>query len=219
MNFFKSSIGQKFLMSVTGLFLIVFLCVHLIMNLLLLFDSTGTLYNEGAHFMGTNPLIRVVEPILALGFVLHIVYASVLTLKNQKARPVRYAVVNQSESSKWASRNMFVLGGLVFVFIVLHLTNFYVKMKFGEMPKAAGTEIDDAYTLVSNLFGIWWYSIIYVIGAILLGLHLHHAFWSAFQTLGLSNELWRKRLDVVGLVYTLVIAGGFAIIPLKFLLF
>jgi len=219
MSFLKSSIGQKFLMSLTGLFLIVFLCVHLLMNLLLLFDNSGMLYNEGAHFMATNPLIRVVEPVLAIGFLLHIIYASILTLQNQKARPVRYAVVNQSESSKWASRNMFVLGGLVFVFIVLHLSNFYFTMKFGDMPKVAGTEIDDAYTLVSSLFGMWWYSAIYVIGAILLGLHLHHAFWSAFQTLGLSNELWRKRLEVVGLAYTIIVAGGFAIIPLKFLLF
>ena len=83
-------------MSLSGLFLITFLCVHLALNLLLIFDNSGELFNQGAHFMATNPLIKVVEPVLAIGFIIHIIWASVLTLQNQKARPVKYNKRNQS---------------------------------------------------------------------------------------------------------------------------
>ncbi len=217
-SFLQSSIGQKLLMSLTGLFLIVFLVVHLVVNATMLFDNTGILYNEAAHFMATNPVIKVVEPLLAIGFIIHIIYSLMLTIQNLKARPQGYKSVNQSKSSKWSSRNMLILGGLVFTFLVIHIINFYWKMKVtGEgiaTVQVGETEMHDAYTLVSNLFAQWWYMAIYVVGAVFLGLHLNHAFWSAFQTLGLSNILWRKRLDVLGLVYTLVVAGGFAFIAL-----
>ena len=89
-NFLTSSIGKKVIMSLSGLFLISFLCVHLALNLLLIFDNSGALFNQGAHFMATNPIIKIIEPILAIGFIIHIIWASVLTLQNQKARPVKY---------------------------------------------------------------------------------------------------------------------------------
>jgi succinate dehydrogenase / fumarate reductase, cytochrome b subunit len=219
-NFFSSSIGKKVIMSVTGLFLIMFLCVHLTMNLLLLFGD-GTLFNEGAHFMATNPLIKVMEPVLAAGFIFHIIYASVLTMQNQKARPVKYEVVDQSESSTWASRNMYILGGLLLTFMVIHMANFFVKMKFGEIPtvlNADGKAIEDAYTLVSSLFiNYWYYDVLYVIGAVLLALHLTHGFQSAFQTVGANNHIWNKRWKTVGNVFAVVLGFGFAIIPLFFL--
>lgn len=96
-NFLTSSIGKKVIMSLSGLFLISFLCVHLALNLLLIFDNSGALFNQGAHFMATNPIIKIIEPILAIGFIIHIIWASVLTLQNQKARPVKYALRNQSQ--------------------------------------------------------------------------------------------------------------------------
>ncbi len=219
-TFIKSSIGQKLLMSLSGLFLIVFLLVHLGLNSLLLFDSTGELFNLAAHFMGTNPVMHTMEPLLAAGFIIHITYGAILTLQNQKARPIKYEKVDQSESSKWASRNMFVLGGLVFIFLIIHLANFFVKMKITGVDFKVtynGEEMDNAYVLVTNCFNMWWYSVIYVIGAVLLGLHLSHGFWSAFQTIGLSNGPWRKRLTIVGNIYTIIVAGGFAAIPIFFL--
>jgi len=105
-----------------------FLSVHLTVNLLLIFDDTGVLFNQGAHFMATNPLIRIVEPLLAVGFLMHMIYAGYLTLMNQKARPVSYEKVDQSEASTWASRNMFVLGTLITIFLVLHIMNFCWKL-------------------------------------------------------------------------------------------
>ncbi len=221
-GFLQSSIGKKLLMSLTGFFLIAFLVVHLVLNSLLLFDSTGELYNRAAHFMATNTVMHFMEPVLALGFIIHLIYAIILTLQNLRARPERYAVVEQSHSSKWASRNMFVLGSLIFIFIVLHMSHFFIKMKFGCMSDFVATHgadtMDNAYALVTQKFGIWWYNLIYIAGAVSLGLHLQHAFWSAFQTLGLSNNVWRTRLEVLGNIFTIVVAGGFAIIPLFFLI-
>ncbi len=217
-NFLNSSIGKKFLMSITGLFLITFLLVHLVMNSLILFDSTGELYNNAAHFMGTNPIIRIVEPVLAIGFILHIIYASILTLQNQWTRPVGYNKQKLGHSSTWASRNMFILGSLVLIFLVIHISNFFWKMKFtGDelLDQTTPEGVENAYLLVTSYFIDWWWiGLIYVIGAVALGLHLTHAFWAAFQTLGWSNTKWRKRLDIIGLLYTIIVAGGFGLIPI-----
>ncbi|MEA3446142.1 MAG: succinate dehydrogenase cytochrome b subunit [Bacteroidota bacterium] len=220
-SIFSASIGKKLIMSISGLFLIVFLLVHLGLNLLLIVGPDA--FNAGAHFMATNPAIKIIEPVLALGFIIHILYASILTLQNQKARPVNYDTVNQSKSSTWASRNMYILGGLVLIFLVIHIINFYWKIKVLGGHELSSTTIDgvemhDTYLLVAGLFKQWWFDAIYVVGSIFLGLHLSHSFWSAFQTLGLSNIIWRKRLEVAGKIYTYLIAIGFSIIPLYFLI-
>jgi succinate dehydrogenase / fumarate reductase cytochrome b subunit len=217
-SFLNSSIGKKFLMSLSGLFLISFLLVHLIVNSMILFDPSGGLFNQAAHFMGTNPIIKIVEPVLAIGFILHIIYAGILTLKNQWARPVDYKNQNSGNSSTWASRNMFVLGSLVLIFLVIHISNFFWKIKFSGselLDNGAVDGVENTYLLVTTFFIQWWWiDIIYVVGAFVLGLHLTHAFWAAFQTLGLSDNRWRKRLEVLGWAYTIIVAGGFALIPL-----
>ena len=177
-NFFTSSIGKKFIMSITGLFLILFLCVHLTVNLLLLVSPEA--FNAGCEFMAL-PVIKVIEPILALGFIIHIIWASVLTLQNQKARPTKYALRNQSQNCTWASRNMYILGALVLAFLALHICTIWYNFKFGD--------ITDHYELVSSRLEQPVYGIIYIIAAILLGLHLSHGFWSAFQTIGFSNQI------------------------------
>lgn len=219
-HFFNSSIGKKVLVSISGLFLITFLLVHLIMNSMILFDSSGELFNRAAHFMGTHPIIKIVEPVLAIGFILHILYAVIVTIQNWMARPVGYAKQQKTGNSSWASRNMIWLGSFVFAFLVIHIINFFWKMKFtgSELLEGAvydGVHMENAYLLVTTFFIDWWWiDAIYVLGATALGFHLYHAFWSAFQTLGLSNTRWRRRLNVIGLLYTLLVAGGFAVIPL-----
>jgi len=218
-KFFTSSIGQKFFMSITGLFLMLFLVVHLTINSLLLIGD-GELFNEAANFMSSNPLMKVIEPILALGFILHIFYASYITLKNQKARPQAYKVLSKTKAS-WASKNMFILGGFIFIFLVIHLANFFWKIKFGTVAAISvdGRELHDVYGLVAGLFkGWWWYDVLYILGAIFLFLHLTHGFWSAFQTIGWDNEKWMGRLKVISYIYAIIVAGGFAVIPLYFLL-
>lgn len=224
-KFLTASIGRKVVMSLSGLFLMVFIAVHLGINLLLIFDNSGELYNQGAHFMVTNPLIKIMEPILGLGFIIHIVWSFFLEYQNWKARPVKYAKKNVTGGSTWASRNMLVLGGLVLVFLIIHLMNFYVKMKIThEVGEAVidGIHMHDAYTLVKETFIHASYgipiSILYILGGTLLGIHLSHGFWSAFQTLGLNNKHWINRWKVVGTIYAILIAVGYAVIPLYFML-
>lgn len=198
-------------MSLSGLFLVVFVFVHLLLNSFLLFDSSGDLFNAGAHFMALPVIKYGLQPVLAGGFIIHIIYAIILTLQNQKARPDKYSSQNLSKSSTWMSRNMFVLGGLVIVFVAIHMTHFFVPIQI------TGNVHDDA-ELVKGLFkhetlGLV-YTILYVFAAILLGLHLAHGFWSAFQSVGFSNKLWRPRLEKVAYAYAIFIALGFTIIPL-----
>ncbi|MCK5169926.1 MAG: succinate dehydrogenase cytochrome b subunit, partial [Bacteroidales bacterium] len=191
------------------------------LNSLLLFGD-GELFNQAANFMSSNPIMKIVEPILALGFILHIFYASFITLKNQKARPQKYKVASKTKAS-WASKNMYILGGLVLVFLVIHLANFFWKVKFGTVAAISydggQTELHDVYGLVAGLFKVWWwYDALYIAGAILLFLHLTHGFWSAFQTIGWDNDKWICRLKTIAYIYATIIAGGFAFIPLYFLI-
>jgi len=219
-NLFSASIGKKLIMSISGLFLILFLLIHLIVNLMILVGPDA--YNAAAHFMATNPMIKIIEPLLAVGFIIHILYASMLTIQNRNARPEKYAVRNDSESSAWASRNMYVLGALILTFLVLHIADFYIKLKFGgdvAETNLNGTMTHDTYSLVVEKFKIWWFSSIYIIATLFLGFHLSHGFWSSFQTIGLSNAKWRKRLSIIGFIYAIIIAVGFSILPLYVLFF
>lgn len=216
-KFLTASIGRKFLMSITGLFLVTFIAVHLGINLLLIFDDSGELFNEGAHFMATNPLIKIMEPLLGLGFLIHIIWSFFLEYQNWSARPVKYKKQNLSGSSTWASRNMLVLGALVLVFLILHIIDFFWVIKFS--PEEIEHLPKGEYDLVAGLFKESVVAcILYIIGGILLGMHLTHGFWSAFQTLGLNNKNWLNRWKTIGVVYAVVVAVGFSIIPLYFLI-
>jgi succinate dehydrogenase / fumarate reductase cytochrome b subunit len=172
--------------------------------------------------MATNPVVKVIEPILALGFALHIVLASWLTLQNRAARPVKYARSDQSGNATWTSRNMYILGALILVFLLIHLWNFWWKIKFAGDPLLEPIiegGMENTYALVSGLFkGSFLYCLLYILGGVLLGLHLSHGFGSAFQSVGLSNRIWRKRLKFLAYLFAIVIGTGFSIIPLYFML-
>ena len=227
-NFLNASIGRKVFMSLTGLFLISFLFIHLTLNLFLIFDDTGNLFNQAAHFMATNPIIRIMEPILALGFIIHMIWSGWITLENMKARPVAYA--SGDNLLKWwePAKNMFILGGLIAVFLVLHILQFWVKMKITgdpllnqplNLPNESGAEMHNAYALVSALFkDSTLYDIVYIIGGIFVGLHITHGFWSALQTIGLNNVKWMRRLKSVATIIGFIFAIGFSIIPIYFLI-
>ena len=233
-NIFSSSIGKKLLMSITGLFLILFLLVHLTLNSFLLLDGlfgfeTGQLFNAGAHFMATNPLIKIIEPTLAIGFGVHIIYSLLLSFLNMKARGnQKYASGNKTKDVEWASQNMLVLGVAVAAFLVVHLANFWIKMKFTGDPLLTETMFpffgelvpgENAYALVNAAFKVWWIVAIYVIGSVALGFHLAHGFWSAFQTIGWNNNIWMKRLRVISLIVAWVIGAGFSVIAVAHYIF
>ena len=217
-SFFTSSVGKKFIMSVTGIFLILFLIVHLTVNSFLMAGSDA--FNEAAHFMATNPVIMVIEPLLAFGFIVHIIYSVYITLQNQRLRPVHYKKIDRRESTTWPSRNMFILGAFILIYLVIHLSNFFWKIKFGHVDTVMvnGTEMHNLYGLVSSLFiNWWWYDLIYILGAIFLALHLSHGFWAAFQSLGWNNDLWRIRLKRIAYVFAVIMGVGFSTIPIYFL--
>lgn len=223
-SFLSASIGRKFLMSITGLFLISFILIHMSINLLLIFDDTGELFNVAAHFMATNPLIKVMEPVLALGFLVHIVWSLMITVQNMKARPVGYNKKSQGVNSTWASRNMLILGAMILVFLGLHIYDFWWKIKVVgspllEMSSGSHDEMHNTYLLVTTLFKeSTFYSLIYIAGGVLLGLHVTHGFWSAFQTIGLNNDIWRKRLYILANIIGWIFAIGFSVIPLYFMI-
>jgi succinate dehydrogenase / fumarate reductase cytochrome b subunit len=202
-----TTIGRKIIMSLLGLFLVVFLAVHLGVNLLLL-SSNSELFNEASHFMATNPLIQVAQYVLALGFILHIIFGIVLTLQNNAARPQGYVKSNAAVNSSLESRTMIYTGLLILLFLIIHMRNFFYVIKFGEVPNGGD------YVLVTELFGIWYYTLIYVVAFILLGLHLNHGFQSAFQSIGLDNKTWAPILKIIGTIYSVIIAGGFSLIAL-----
>ncbi|MEG1634142.1 MAG: succinate dehydrogenase cytochrome b subunit [Rikenellaceae bacterium] len=209
-NLFCSSIGKKLVMSLSGLFLIVFLLVHLVANLMIFGGQES--YNAMASFMDTNPLIRIMVPVLAAGFIIHIVYAFIVTLLNRGARPVNYAVQDLSKSSTWESRNMFVLGLIVLGLLLIHLWDFWAKMQLQHFIGGAASE--DPYSLVVAKLSNPIFAAVYIVWVWALWFHLRHGFWSAFQTVGLNNQIWIKRWKCVAKLYALVIAIGFTLIPI-----
>ncbi len=225
-NFFTTTIGKKILVSITGLFLILFLIEHLAVNMLIVFDDTGKLFNEAAYFLSTNPIIQIIEPVLFIGFIAHILITVLLSIQNflQKdtnyAGFARYKLRKSSVGSTWTSRNMLVLGIFIFAFLVIHIQHFFVKMKFTGDPLLEaviydGVAMKNSYALVvSTLSECGWIVAVYVVGAIAIGLHLHHGIWSAFQSLGLSNKKWRKILNVIGVLLAIAIGAGYAFIPI-----
>jgi succinate dehydrogenase / fumarate reductase cytochrome b subunit len=178
-------------------------------------------FNEAAHFMATNPFIQIVEPLLGLGFIVHIIFSVYITLQNQSKRPIHYGNVNRRYSTTWPARNMFILGGFVLIYLGIHLSNFFWKVNFGHVEKVMinGTEMDNLYTLVTTLFlNWWWYDVIYILGAVFLALHLSHGFWAAFQSLGWNNDRWRIRLKRIAYAFAIIMGIGFSTIPLYFLI-
>ena len=208
-----SSIGRKVIMSLTGLFLIIFLIVHLSGNFQLLMDDGGLQFNAYAKFMTSNPLIKFTSYGLYAFILLHIIMSAVLAAKNRKARPVGYAQVKGSANSAWASRNMGILGTVILIFLVIHMRSYWYEMHWGDIPMdAAGNK--DLFKVVSASFAQWWYVAIYVVSMIFLAFHLSHGFSSAFQTLGVNHKKYTPFIKGLGIVYAILIPAAFASIPL-----
>ncbi|HTE00920.1 MAG TPA: succinate dehydrogenase cytochrome b subunit [Mucilaginibacter sp.] len=128
---FNSSLGKKLIMALTGLFLCTFLIVHLGGNLLLFKHDDGFGFNVYANFLTHFPPIEVIAYFLYLSILVHAVYALVLTLKNRRSRPVGYAVQPKSDAS-WSSKNMGLLGSILFLFIVIHMSDFWFSYKYSD---------------------------------------------------------------------------------------
>ena len=203
-----SSIVRKFIMALSGLFLIIFLITHLVINSLTL-ASSKDLFNEAAHFMATNPIIYVMQYVLALGFIIHIGMGVKLTIQNKRARSQEYVYNKMSKNTDLSSRSMIVSGGLVIVFLALHLRDYFYQMKFVGLPEGTTD-----YDLVVNLFTNPYYTAVYVIAFIVLGIHLNHGFKSAFQSMGANHKKYNPLIKIVSTAYSIVIALGFSTIAI-----
>lgn len=212
----SSSIGRKLLMAITGIFLILFLVVHVSGNLLLLKSDNGESFNLYANFMTSNPLIKTVAYVNYAIILLHIGYAYFLSRKNDEARPIDYKLKNASENSSWNSRNMGILGTILFVFLVIHLQGFWWEYKFGNPSIVSydGLKVKNMYSIVVESFSQWWYSLFYVISMLFVSLHLWHGFKSIFQTLGLNHVRYTPLIEKIGMFFSIIVPSLFAIIPI-----
>lgn len=214
-NAFHYSIGRKFLQAISGAFLVIFLLLHLTVNSFSIIDSfTGQfgspegLFAKGCEFMSL-PIVTMMVPVLALGFVIHICYGIYLTWYNIKARGGyhRYEVPSKAAADSWSARNMCALGVIILGVIFFHLTHFWAYM---QLPEVTGiSHVVDPYVLLTTTFGKWWILAIYIVWFIAIWFHLCHGFWSMFQSVGWNNGIWIKRLKVIGCVVATLIFLGF----------
>lgn len=224
----NSSIGKKLIMSISGLFLVLFLLFHLSMNVAAVFS--GEAYNLVCSLLGSNWYAVAATLVLAAGVVIHFVYAIILTLQNRKARGNdRYAINARPKGVEWASQNMFVLGLIVILFMLLHFSQFWYKMMFAELighhEVALGTAMvspQDGAAFINfyfhecSLAALW--TVLYIVWYVALWFHLTHGFWSAIQTIGWNNTIWMNRWECISKIVATVICGLFAIITIIFFL-
>ena len=197
-------------MGLTGLFLISFLIVHCFINALIFANDGGHLFNEGAEFMGTNPIIRTMEIVLFIGLILHIVKGLSLWGQNNKARPVKYAMQDGKANSTWYSRSMGLLGTLLLMFLIIHLRHFWVVSRFTD-EITSGRET--LFNEMKEVFEQLWVVILYVLAMGSLAYHLMHGFQSAFQTLGMNHKKYTPAIQSVGLWFSIIISIVFASMP------
>lgn len=210
---FSTSIGKKLQMSLTGLFLILFLVVHCYINAQIFYNDGGVRFNEAAHFMGTNFLIRTVELGLFGFLILHIVQGLLLWSKNKSRRSVGYSVNAGSKTSPWYSRSMALLGTLILLFLVLHLFKFWGPNR---LSQTVGNGELPLFEMMRDEFQITWVVIVYLLGCIALGWHLVHGFYSALQTLGLGTHKYKGLLKAVGVGFSIIVPLVFALMPVAF---
>ena len=224
-DFFTSSVGKKIVMSLSGLFLVAFLVVHVginacIFNDLPIFDPTddGKMFNKAAHFMGSTVVIRILEIGLFLFFFIHIIQGFVLEAQNRSKRKVGYAVKMGSRGSTWYAKSMGLLGTLLLLFLIMHVSHFWIPsrvtqdltpVQYGEM------ETHNLFERMFTVFQNGWIVTLYILGCISLGWHLLHGFQSAFRTLGLSNNRYIHSLKVFGALFSILVPLLFALMPIS----
>lgn len=209
-----SSVGKKFVMGLSGFFLISFLLFHVSINSLIFINDGGVVFNKAAHFMSHNLVVRILEIGLFVGIILHIVQAILLTQQNKSARPIAYAYNNASANSKWYSRSMGLLGTLILMFLIIHLYHFWWPTK----AAVFNHEEHDTFQGLKVVFSEWWVVLIYIAGLVSLSYHLLHGFASAFQSLGWNHKKWAPVVKTIGILFSIIIPLIFAMMPVSIFL-
>ena len=208
-SLYSSSIGQKIISAMTGLFLCTFLIVHISGNLLLFKNDGGLAFNDYAVSNASNLLMRSLEIVLFAGFLIHIYWGIRIWLYDRRARTHGYVVYRPSENSSLSSRIMILSGSTVLFFLIVHLRSFWVPMRFGGEHEAS------LFLTVQTAFQNPIYDVFYLACLVLLGYHLHQGFQSALQTFGVRS-FWRKAIEWTAVIFWLIIPLGFASMPIYF---
>ncbi|MGB3606085.1 MAG: succinate dehydrogenase cytochrome b subunit [Psychroserpens sp.] len=217
----NSSIGRKFAMALSALFLMVFLLQHFAINILSVFSAE--LFNEASHFMGTFWAVQfVLQPILIGGVIFHFVMGFILELRNNRARQKSYVKNNGAANSSWMSRNMIWTGLAILAFMVLHFYDFWapeINIKYFKGDTSGLMDPNDVdsgfryYEELTHKFVDIWRVALYCIAFAFLSLHLLHGFSSAFQSVGANNK-YTKGLKGFAKIYAIGLPIGFIFIAL-----
>jgi succinate dehydrogenase / fumarate reductase, cytochrome b subunit len=219
--FFTSSIGKKFVMALTGLFLISFLVVHVGLNACIWANDNGSMFNRAAHFMGSTVVVRILEIFLFIGFIIHSIQGWVLVVRNRSTRKQGYAVNLGNRGSTWYSRSMGLLGTLLFLFLVMHISHFWVPSRITPetldsvaYPDKLG-HYHNVYLKMIEVFRDPIVVALYVLGCISLAYHLMHGFKSAFRTLGVHNSRYFALIKATGYGFSIIVPLAFAMMPVS----
>jgi succinate dehydrogenase / fumarate reductase cytochrome b subunit len=217
-EFFTSSVGKKFVMGLTGLFLVSFLVVHVGINACIWAMDGGEMFNKAAHFMGSTVVIRILEIGLFVGFFVHIIQGLALEFQNRKKRATGYQVPMGNKGSKWYSRSMGLLGTIILIFLLIHWKQFWIPSRFQDLNEVTinGIAMHDLFSLMKDTFAEGWVVILYVIACLSLAYHLLHGFQSAFRSLGVHNNRYLNLLQSFGVGFSIVVPLAFAMMPVSF---
>lgn len=211
MSILNSSIARKVAMALSALFLMVFLLQHMVINLTSVISKD--LFNSISHFMGENPMVQfLMQPILMFGVIFHFVMGFILEIKNKGARDTKYVSYKGGTNSTWMSRNMIYSGAAILVFLVIHMIDFWIpEMKY-KYVDVQPEDIDRYFPELQHKFKELWRVVLYIVGFVFLGLHLHHGFQSAFQSLGARK--YASAFRSIGTIYAFIVPIGFAIVAI-----
>ncbi len=212
-QFFTSSIGKKFIVGFTGLFLVSFLVIHASINASIFLNDNGETFNTIAHFMSHNWIIRFLEIGLFVGLIAHAVQGLLLWQQNRNARPIGYHVSKANKNSTWYSRSMGLLGTLLLLFLIMHISHFFVGTK---VALYGGNEDHNLYLEMKTVFAEWYWVALYMVGLIALFWHLLHGVQSALQTFGINHKKYTPLIKKIGAGYSVIITILFALMPLAF---
>jgi succinate dehydrogenase / fumarate reductase cytochrome b subunit len=208
-----SSLTKKYIMGLTGIFLIVFLIVHCGLNALVFLNDGGQSFLHAAHFMGTNPLMRSLEIGLVFGFLAHIADGLYLWYQNNQARPQGYAKVDASKNSSWYSRSMGLLGTILLIFLIIHASDFWIPNRANQF--ATGEEIN-LFVKMQEEFANPIVVLVYVFACFSLFWHLLHGFQSAFQSMGWNHPKYNGIISKLGTAFAIIVPLLFALMPIAF---
>jgi succinate dehydrogenase / fumarate reductase, cytochrome b subunit len=224
-HFFTSAVGRKFVMALTGIFLVTFLIVHVGLNACIFADwvdttDNGEMFNKAAHFMGSTIVTRILEGVLFIGFIIHIIQGWLVEAKNRARRDHGYQISLGSRGSTWMSRSMAILGTLIFMFLVLHISKFWwssrITQDLAQVSYDGGrTEMHNLFLRMYDVFQSPVIVIIYVISVLVLGFHLWHGFHSAFRSMGVHNKKYLSLLKGLGYGFTIIVCVMFALMPIS----